>query len=207
MQKKGWNTLQALKELARKLRRGIKSTGFAGTKDRMSISVQLCSIFGATPEELRERPPERRSNKRRMESSEKMKLGDLLGNRFTITARNLDRFEDNFDDIASELDGIFPNYFGLQRFGIRDNNVDMGVSMMKGDFEGAVKNFLTNTNNETNEEAVQARKKLQEEMDFKARAAVFPAISEVRKAGHRASHKVSWRYSNASEKAAKVVVH
>ena len=173
MQKKGWNTLQALKELARKLRRGIKSTGFAGTKDRMSISVQLCSIFGAAPEDLANVHLKDVSINGAWKASEKMKLGDLLGNRFTITARD-SQDTDNFDGIAGELNGAFPNYFGLQRFGIRDNNVDIGISMLKGDFKSAVEDFLTNTNNEMNEEAVQARKRLKEEMDYGKALQYFP---------------------------------
>ena len=196
MQKKGWNTLQALKELARKMRRGIKSTGFAGTKDRMSISVQLCSIFGATPEDLANVHLKDVTINGAWKASEKMKLGDLLGNRFTITARNLQDSND-FDDIARELDGVFPNYFGLQRFGIRDNNVDVGVSMMKGDFEGAVKNFLTNTTNETNEEAVQARKKLQEDMDFKSALQYFPQYLKYERQVIEHLTRFPGEYSNA----------
>ena len=46
MQKYNWNTVQALKAISNKLGRGIQSVGFAGTKDRISKSTQLCSIFG-----------------------------------------------------------------------------------------------------------------------------------------------------------------
>src|SRR5271157_3760116 len=52
LQKRDWNTAQALKAIAKMLRKGIKSMGFAGTKDRMSVSVQLCSAFGATASQL-----------------------------------------------------------------------------------------------------------------------------------------------------------
>lgn len=173
MQKSGWNTLQALKELARKLRRGIKSAGFAGTKDRMSVSVQLCSIFGATPEELSNVHLKDVKINGAWRGKEKIKLGDLLGNRFTITARNVQSPE-GIGDIASELNGVFPNYFGEQRFGIRGNNVAIGVSMLKGDFKGAVLDFLTNTDGEKNEEAVQARSRLSEELNFKSALQYFP---------------------------------
>jgi tRNA pseudouridine13 synthase len=196
MQKKGWNTLQALKELARKLRRGIKSTGFAGTKDRMSISVQLCSIFGATPEELANVHLKDVSINGAWKASEKIKLGDLLGNRFTITARDV-QAAGNFNSIAGELNGVFPNYFGVQRFGIRDNNVEIGVGMMEGDFEGAVKNFLTNTNNEMNEEAVQARKRLQEEMDFNSALQYFPQYLKYERQVIEHLTRFPGEYSNA----------
>lgn len=196
MQKKGWNTLQALKELARKLRRGIKSTGFAGTKDRMSVSTQLCSIFGAAPEELANVHLKDVEINGAWKASEKMKLGDLLGNRFTVTARNVSD-AGNFDAIAGELDGTFPNYFGLQRFGIRDNNVEIGVSMMKGDFEAAVKNFLTNTNNEMNEEAVKARKRLGDEMDFNTALQYFPQYLKYERQVIEHLARFPGEYSNA----------
>jgi tRNA pseudouridine13 synthase len=173
MQKSGWNTLQALKELARKLRRGIKSTGFAGTKDRMSVSVQLCSIFGAAPDDLSNMHLKDVRINGAWKGREKIRMGDLLGNRFTVIARGVQSSE-GISDTARDLGGIFPNYYGEQRFGIRRNNVDIGVSMLKGDFKGAAINYLTNTDSEKNEEAVQARKRLSEELNFRSALQYFP---------------------------------
>ena len=162
----------------------------------MSISVQLCSIFGATPEELASVHLKDVSINGAWKAPEKMKLGDLLGNRFTVIARDV-QDADNFDAITDELNGVFPNYFGVQRFGIRDNNVDIGVSMMKGDFEGAVKNFLTNTNNETNEEAVEARKRLQDDMDFNKALQYFPQYLKYERQVIEHLTRFPGEYSNA----------
>jgi tRNA pseudouridine13 synthase len=173
MQKSGWNTLQALKELARKFRKGIKSVGFAGTKDRTSVSVQLCSIFGVLPEAFSNIHIKDMAINGVWRGSEKIKMGDLLGNRFEVKVRSVNG-RTGIDNILGELDGLFPNYYGEQRFGIRGNNVDIGVSMLKGDFKGAVLNYLTNTASEKNEEAVQARERLSEELDFKKALQYFP---------------------------------
>ena len=173
MQKRDWNTTQALKAVARRLRKGAKSTSFAGAKDRISVSTQLCSIFGATPDELLQVHQKDISINCAWRGAEKIKLGQLLGNRFTITAREIEGY-DELDRIAGELEGIFPNYFGEQRFGVRDNNVEIGLCMLKCDFKGAVMNFLTDTKNERNEDAVQARSRLSEEQDFKAALQYFP---------------------------------
>ena len=54
LQKTNWNTAYALKMVAKATHRGIKSAGFAGTKDRIAQSTQLCSMFGAHPSSSKE---------------------------------------------------------------------------------------------------------------------------------------------------------
>jgi len=165
LQKRDWNTAQALKTVARRFSRGIKSTGFAGTKDRTSVSTQLCSIFGVTPEQVLSTRIKDISINGAWRSGSKVEMGALLGNRFTVTVRDI-------NDIgllkgrAERLNGIFPNYFGEQRFGYRNNNVEIGVDMMRGDLESAAMRFLTDSTNEQNAGAVGARKRLLEERDF-----------------------------------------
>lgn len=173
MQKSGWNTSQALKAIAQKANKGLKSTGFAGTKDRISQSTQMCSIFGAEPEQLRSIRIKDISINGAWKSDQKMELGMLAGNHFTIKitdASDVDLIEKNVED----LKGIFPNYFGEQRFGVRNNNMDVGLSILKGDFEGAVMHFLTDTTNETMDDATEARKRLAEERDFTEALDYFP---------------------------------
>jgi len=173
MQKTNWNTAQALKTLARRFRRGVKSTGFAGTKDRNAISTQLCSIFGVKADELSKVHIKDIKINGAWSGNSKVEMGDLLGNRFAITARETSDYE-NIEGIISELNGIFPNYYGDQRFGYRGTNVDVGLDILKGDFKGAAMRFLTETQNETNEEAKIARERLLQEQDFKEAMKYFP---------------------------------
>lgn len=55
----------------------------------------------------------------RLRTGEALKLGDLSGNRFTITVREVS--EKNNELIRAGVDSLrtngFVNYFGLQRFG------------------------------------------------------------------------------------------
>jgi tRNA pseudouridine13 synthase len=173
MQKTDWNTAQALKALARKFRKGIKSTSFAGTKDRTSVSTQLCGIFGVKPEELSRIHIKDITINGAWIGKDKIKMGDLLGNRFGITVREVQN-QENIPKIIEELNGVFPNYFGEQRFGNRKTNVEIGTHMLKGDFKEAAFNFLTQTQNELNEDAKFAREKLTENMDFKEALQYFP---------------------------------
>lgn len=176
MQKRNWNTVQACREVARKAGRGIKSVGFAGTKDRKSVSTQLCSLFGASPERLADLHVKDVSINGAWRSGEAVELGGLLGNSFDIRLNGCAvGAEDKFASIHESISGIFPNYYGMQRFGTRGNNAEIGLAMLKGSFEDAVMMFLTDTENETNAEAIEAREKLKHELDFKAALGYYPS--------------------------------
>lgn len=199
MQKTNWNTSQALKVLARKFRRGVKSTGFAGTKDRTSVSTQLCSAFDIKPEELsRVHVKDIKINGAWIGSS-KIEMGDLIGNRFGITIRDPSDYE-NIAAIISELDGLFPNYYGDQRFGNRGINVDIGVDILKSDFKSAAMRFLTETQNETNEDAKTARQKLSQELDFGEAIKYFPEYLKYERSMIEYLAKFPENYANAIRK-------
>lgn len=173
LQKTNWNTAHALKMVAKATHRGIKSAGFAGTKDRISQSTQLCSMFGAEPEQLKGVRIKDIKINGAWRSDDKIELGMLSGNRFAIKVRDV-AGADILDQNIAALGGVFPNYFGEQRFGSRKNNTEIGLAMLKGDFEGAVMNFLTNTAHETNLEATEARTRLAADRDFTEALDYFP---------------------------------
>ncbi len=189
LQKRDWNTTQALMRIAKACGRGRKSMGFAGTKDRSSVSTQLCSVFGADPEYVKKMSMKDISINGAWRSDEGVRLGDLKGNRFVVTARGAADIP-AVGRIDAELGGVFPNYFGEQRFGFRNNNVEVGVSIMKGDFAAAAMSFLTNSDNETNAEAVEARKRLSEEQDFGKASEYFPKYLKYERTvlGHLSMH-------------------
>jgi tRNA pseudouridine13 synthase len=173
LKKRDWNTVQALKAIANKLGRGIRSMGFAGTKDRTSTSSQLCSMFGVEPEKLSKVYIKDIEIHGAWPSQSPVKMGDLLGNRFTVKIKDASAPEEA-ERIDKELGGVFPNYFGEQRFGFRSNNVAIGVDLMKGNLESATMRYLTDTTNESNEDSVNARIRLAEEKDFKEALNYFP---------------------------------
>ena len=45
LQKKNWNTISAVTAVAKLLRRGKKSIGYAGMKDKMAVTSQLASVI------------------------------------------------------------------------------------------------------------------------------------------------------------------
>ena len=83
-------------------------------------------------------------------SDKEIRLGTLSGNRFDIVLRNIDAGEGDGSAktarVRSKLDAAgralrelgFINYFGMQRFGKSHNTHEVGIAVLKGDFEAAV---------------------------------------------------------------------
>jgi tRNA pseudouridine13 synthase len=199
MQKTSWNTQQALKAIARKFRRGVKSTGFAGTKDRNSVSTQLCSIFGVGPDELSRMHVKDITINGAWRGNKKVEMGGLLGNRFSVTIRELSD-HDRIPEIIRELGGIFPNYYGEQRFGNRGTNLAVGLDILKSDFRGAALRFLTDTSNEANGDAKAARERLSQELDFKNALRYFPEYLKYERSVIEYLSRFPDNYANALRK-------
>jgi tRNA pseudouridine13 synthase len=139
---------------------GVKEmdVGYAGLKDRYSISEQWFSVYfpkGETPDFLQLTHDEFTvlSQSRHVK---KCRRGDLLGNQFEIVLRDVEgehaSIEANLLQIQQH--GV-PNYFGPQRFGRDGGNVEQGHLMLtretrvrhqkkKGIYLSAVRSFVFN---------------------------------------------------------------
>ncbi len=171
IEKKNWDTIKALLAVSKSLGRGKGAFAYAGTKDKNSISVQMASMHGIEPEALK------RVNIKDIAincawKGGPVELGSNLGNNFEAKIRQSD--PKNLNQILEELNGIFPNYFDKQRFGYRMNNFDIGLHLLKNEAEEAVLAFLTDTKNETDQQAVESRKRLFEDRNYKEAVNYFP---------------------------------
>ena len=118
--KENKDTMDAINLLAKLLRLNTKSFAYAGTKDRRAVTVQQVSTYKVTAERLQA------LNKTLKNlclgdfryAKEPLRLGDLSGNHFIITLRNVTGTDEEIAAAMSSLehDG-FINYYGLQRFG------------------------------------------------------------------------------------------
>lgn len=172
LQKKEWNTIQALTSISKSLGHGRKSIGYSGVKDRMSISTQLASIFGIEPSQVQNMHLKDISINGAWKS-DGVTMGSNLGNSFETVIRNPER-TDTVGKTLNELNGRMPNYFDKQRFGMRLNNAKVGLHILKGEHEEAVMEYLTGQGSETNDKAIEARKQLKETQDFQAALTYFP---------------------------------
>ena len=172
LQKKSWNTIDALKAIGDKVGCGIKSFGYAGTKDRNALTTQLASVYKQDVGAVRLKDIKILGS---WKAEKKIELGDLLGNRFTIRVKtNKRKTETKIHEISEHLGGVFPNYFGPQRFGNRENTHLVGKNMLQGSFRRACEEYLFGGNVEGNEKARIAREDLKKTGDYKKAALEFP---------------------------------
>lgn len=129
MKKKGLNTLDAVKELAKRLRIKEKEIGFAGSKDKHAVTEQLISIAGIKKEEVEKLGLESISIEFYGYGKQPLSLGDLQGNKFELVIRNLT------DEKVEKIEFV-ENYFDEQRFS--EHNVAIGRHLLKKEFGKAV---------------------------------------------------------------------
>ena len=130
LKKKNYNTVDALEKVAKKLRTKMKYIGFAGNKDKAAVTEQVCSVKNVSKEKLEKIDLSRISIKYIGNGKNPISLGDLKGNEFVITVRNL-RAQKNIEPKR------IPNYFGEQRFS--KNNVSIGRAIIQRNFKAAIR--------------------------------------------------------------------
>ncbi len=130
--KKNWNTSSVIEKIAEKLKVATKSMGYAGNKDKFAITEQYIAL------PLSENEVETVENLNLVGVSikfvgwltERITLGFLRGNKFKIVVRQCDNEKELLFDKVKNL-------YGPQRFGVGNQNVDVGRALLKKDFEKA----------------------------------------------------------------------
>jgi len=140
--KSGWNTIDALRVVAKYNNIKLNGLSYCGKKDRYADTIQY--ITSATKLTISE------INKDiRLEyigrTDEKASPMLIKGNKFKIKLRNLK--EDDERKILRRIEEIktfgFPNYFGEQRFGSYDKNLGFfAEKFLKAHYNGALKILL-----------------------------------------------------------------
>lgn len=158
--KRNYTTLRAIAQLSHRLRFSKSRIGYAGTKDKKAVTAQRISIWNVKLSDVKKIKMKDLLLKDFEFSEKRLTLGDLSGNRFTITIRGSyepSKTRQALKDFSVKLNDGIPNYFGPQRFGLqRPVNQLVGKQLLLGNFEGALMILLTNPGNE-NEDARKAR--------------------------------------------------
>ncbi|MGZ4880227.1 MAG: tRNA pseudouridine(13) synthase TruD [Halobacteriota archaeon] len=165
-------THHLVRDLSRRLRISQRRVSWAGTKDKRAITTQrmsLDSIYFKAPFNLGNATVEPIGR-----SDRPIKLGDLEGNEFSITIRNVEGAK---EDIASSIERIVeeirdargvPNFFGIQRFGtIRPINHLVGRALVEGDVEEAVMMYIGKSFPDEPDDVKEARQRVLDTHDFK----------------------------------------
>lgn len=136
LKKKNYNTLNAVGSIANALHVPINRFGYAGNKDKKAITEQIVSLYGVNKENLDKLNLKDIEIKILGYGDKYISLGDLKGNEFIITVRELNGGEiNNFNEKIKNKPILMPNYFGEQRFSTQ--NVDVGRALIKREFEKA----------------------------------------------------------------------
>ncbi|AJR07552.1 tRNA pseudouridine synthase D [Photobacterium gaetbulicola Gung47] len=127
IRKTGENTKYVVNELAKAC--GVKSrdVSWAGLKDRHAVTEQWLSVHlpGKPDPDLAQFVAEHPGVEvlETARHDKKLRPGDLVGNWFQLTLRELDQADDVVARLAQVAKQGVPNYFGEQRFGHSGNNV------------------------------------------------------------------------------------
>ena len=120
-------TLEAMQKISFALKLPLNEVSCAGNKDKIAITEQVCSVHNVSKERL-EKLSFININLLVLGSGpEPVHLGELEGNKFKITVRNLDKLP--------KISSKFKNLFGEQRFSTQ--NAEIGRLIVKRDFEKA----------------------------------------------------------------------
>ncbi len=139
--KRNIESLKAFSYISKKFKIPLKDIGYCGLKDRHAITTQYISIpkkYGIL--EL----DEKNLKVKHIGESKFLLLGDLEGNKFEITVRDIKK--EDIERIKENLRNLYlgaPNYFDSQRFGSVFNKKFIAKEIIKGNYEEAIKILLT----------------------------------------------------------------
>lgn len=140
IEKKGITTLELVRRLARALNRSERDFGYAGLKDAQAVTRQVMSLEHIDPERIKSLTLPAGTQAKILWThthTNKIKLGHLAGNKFQIKLRQI---PPDAKDIARRCLEILsrrgvPNYFGVQRFGMRGDSWILGRAILLGDYK------------------------------------------------------------------------
>ncbi len=146
VEKCGITTIEATFRIAAALGISQQSIGFAGMKDSRAVTRQWMSVWKVPPEKILELNVPNIKVLQALKHNQKLKGGQLSGNRFRIIVRDVVDGGNAFKAAGEILSTLkargVPNYFGGQRFGSRRNNHLIGKALSDGDVGNALRLFI-----------------------------------------------------------------
>jgi tRNA pseudouridine13 synthase len=149
IEKTGVSHHEMISSLRRHFRVADRAIGFAGMKDKIAVTCQTVSIHLPRPDAVPagDVPHDRIKVLWTARHDNKIRLGHLAGNRFSIRIRDVDAVKVTV--VKRQLERLaatgVPNYFGRQRFGYRANNHLLGLALLRADWAGLVDELLGTT--------------------------------------------------------------
>lgn len=177
LEKRNWEHQHAMKTIASALAISHRRIAWAGTKDKNAVTSQYVSIYDVDEEAIAGLRIRDLALQPIGRSQHQLALGLLAGNRFAITIRDC-----TAADTAAIVDACtaagaagFPNYFGLQRFGVvRPVTHLVGREILRGDYEAAAMTYVALACPDEDEEVRRIRAAYRESRDAQATIRALP---------------------------------
>ncbi|GMF15103.1 unnamed protein product [Phytophthora lilii] len=184
--KRNMETNSVMMQLAKAMNSNVSAFTYAGTKDKRGITTQLCTVYRGSKERL-----EMLNRAGRDLDSfnflvgnakyvpERLNLGDLRGNRFSLAIRDLPADATISDDqiheaVRSWSEHGFINYFGLQRFGTKAIAThEIGRAILQRDHKRVVDLLLSPQKGDATK-IREARQAFQDNQDVEAALKALP---------------------------------
>jgi len=165
IEKIGRETLDVVLDVARELHIDRKRMGFAGMKDKRAVTRQWMCVANSEVEEIEKLKDKLYNVKilRIMQNEKKLRIGQLIGNKFRLLIRGTDNPEADREianEVLAELSkrGV-PNYYGWQRFGKKRSNTHLvGKALLENDLKKVVNSYIGNPYEEEPEHIKEVRK-------------------------------------------------
>lgn len=134
--KRNYTTIRALEQISKALGIRLKDIGFAGTKDKRAVTEQHISIKNVNKEKIAQTKLKDITIEFLGYMDKPISLGDLDGNEFDITIRDLRKKEVEILVAKAGKKLLVPNFFGEQR--ITPSNIVIGKAIVLQDLKKAV---------------------------------------------------------------------
>jgi tRNA pseudouridine13 synthase len=173
--KRNRTTHQVINEFARRFDLRHEDIGVAGMKDSRADTTQTISIPGVDPKKARSVKFEDVTVNWARRHNNKLKMGHLRGNRFSILIRDCEMDWEKAETVAAALrERGCPNGFGPQRFGIRELNHVVGKALIEEDWEIALDALLGTPRANDPNAMIQESRKAYEDGDLKRALELCP---------------------------------
>ena len=179
--KRNWDTLLAVRRIARRLGISHKRIRIAGMKDTKALTAQHISLQGVAPTRVSQVKIKDITLHPLRFSDRRIYSQLLLGNQFQVVIRAISHassvVEQRVKNVQNELASLggVPNFYGHQRFGtIRPITHLVGRFLTRGQLEKAALAFLAQPSVHEHPESREAREQLQDTQDFEEALRCFP---------------------------------
>lgn len=179
--KRDWDTHHFTRTLAKILQVSQKRISVAGTKDKRALTTQKISIFDTDASQIEKIYLKDIEMKVLGRSRKSVELGDLWGNDFIITIRDIESSPEETRPLLKKttdeilIQGGVPNFFGIQRFGsVRPVTHIVGKAIIEGDFEKAAMLYIAEPFPDEPDETKAARQFVKDTRDYKEGLKTYP---------------------------------